>query len=117
MYSDVENDVRAAVRSLLADRAPAASVLARVAAANEPVDQKLWQTLAADLGFAGLPVPESAGGAGAGWRETAVVLEELGRSVAPVPFFGSAVLATAALLAVGDRTLLPDVAAGRRVAA
>jgi alkylation response protein AidB-like acyl-CoA dehydrogenase len=117
VYSDVEEDLRAAVRSLLADRAPSAAVLARVSAGDEAVDGKLWQTLAGELGFAGLPVPESAGGGGATWRETAVVLEELGRALAPVPFFGSAVLATAALLAARDDTVLPDVASGARTAA
>jgi alkylation response protein AidB-like acyl-CoA dehydrogenase len=60
-------------------------------------------------------VPEAEGGAGASWRETAVVMEELGRSVAPVPFLGSSVLAVAALLGTGD-PLLDAVAAGSRVA-
>jgi alkylation response protein AidB-like acyl-CoA dehydrogenase len=59
----------------------------------------LWRSLAVDLGLAGLLVPEDRGGAGASAREAAVVLEELGRSVAPVPFLTSAVLATTALLA------------------
>lgn len=109
LYSEVEEDLRASVRALLRDRAD----LGRLESA-EPVDLKLWRTLAADLGCAGLPVPESAGGAGASWRETAVVMEELGRSVAPVPFLGSAVLATAALPV--DDPLLPQLASGARTA-
>ena len=36
--------------------------------------------------FSGLHVPEELGGQGASARETSVVLEELGRSVSPVPF-------------------------------
>ena len=114
LYSEVEEDLRSSVRGLLADRAAPATVLAR-AESDDPVDAKLWRALA-DLGATGLPVPERLGGAGASWRETAVVLEELGRAVAPVPFFGSAVLATAALLAVGDETLLPELAAGAKTA-
>jgi alkylation response protein AidB-like acyl-CoA dehydrogenase len=110
LYSDVEEELRASVRALLRDRAD----LSRLEG-PEPVDLKLWRTLAADLGCAGLPVPESEGGAGASWRETAVVMEELGRSVAPVPFLGSAVLATAAL-PPGD-PLLAELAAGTRTAA
>ena len=43
-------------------------------------------------------MPEELGGQGASTREIAVVMEELGRFVAPVPFLGSAVLATTALL-------------------
>jgi alkylation response protein AidB-like acyl-CoA dehydrogenase len=114
LYSDVEEDLRASVRALLTDRGGAAAGLARIESA-EPTDAKLWHALT-DLGVAGLPVPEALGGAGATWRETAVVLEELGRSVAPVPFFGSSVLATAALLAVGDETLLPELASGAKTA-
>ncbi|PRX45980.1 alkylation response protein AidB-like acyl-CoA dehydrogenase [Prauserella shujinwangii] len=97
LYSDVEDDLRASVRDLLADRCEASALLARVESA-EPYDRKLWTTLAAELGTAGLHVPEERGGQGASTRETALVLEELGRSVAPVPFLGSAVLATTALL-------------------
>ena len=59
----------------------------------------LWKALAVDLGLAGLLVPEDRGGAGASAREAAVVLEELGRSAAPVPFLTSAVVATTVLLA------------------
>jgi alkylation response protein AidB-like acyl-CoA dehydrogenase len=116
LYSDVEEELRGSVRALLADRAAPAAVLARTES-DEPVDVKLWRTLAADLGCAGLAVPENRHGAGASWRETAVVLEELGRAVAPVPFFGSAVLATAALLALDDDTVLPELAAGTKSAA
>ncbi|MEV4507966.1 acyl-CoA dehydrogenase family protein [Dactylosporangium sp. NPDC049525] len=114
LYSDVEEELRASVRSLLAARAGFEAVLARIES-PEPVDLKLWRALAVDLGVAGLPVPEAEGGAGASWRETAVVMEELGRSVAPVPFLGSSVLAVAALLGTGD-PLLDAVAAGGRVA-
>ncbi|WP_432833206.1 acyl-CoA dehydrogenase family protein [Dactylosporangium sp. CA-092794] len=110
LYSEVEDELRASVRALLRDRADL-----RRLEGPEPVDLKLWRTLAAELGCAGLPVPEASGGAGASWRETAVVMEELGRSVAPVPFLGSAVLATAALPA-GD-PLLAELAAGTRTAA
>lgn len=98
LYSDVEEHLRSSVRALLADRAAPEGVLAR-AESGEPVDMKLWRTLAADLGCAGLAVPEELGGHGATAREVAVVMEELGASVAPVPFLGSALLATQALLA------------------
>ncbi|NKQ58977.1 acyl-CoA/acyl-ACP dehydrogenase [Amycolatopsis sp. K13G38] len=97
LYSDVEEDLRASVRDLFADKADAASLLARIES-EEPYDLKLWRTVAGELGLAGLHVPEELGGQGASTRELAVVAEELGRSLAPVPFFGSAVLATSALL-------------------
>ncbi|GLZ37373.1 acyl-CoA dehydrogenase family protein [Actinokineospora sp. NBRC 105648] len=98
-YSDVEDGLRASVRDLLADRADAATVLAHAESAEH--DPGLWRALA-ELGATSLHVPEELGGQGAGYRETAVVAEELGASVAPVPFLGSAVLATAALLHVSQ---------------
>jgi alkylation response protein AidB-like acyl-CoA dehydrogenase len=111
LYSDTETELRGAVRGLLDDKAPWRDVLARTET-GQTYDDKLWHTLAAEVGCAGLLIPEEHGGAGASYREAAVVAEELGRSVAPVPFLGSAVIATAALLAAGDTTLLPDLASG-----
>ncbi|SFB20183.1 Acyl-CoA dehydrogenase [Amycolatopsis marina] len=107
LYSEVETDLRASVRDLLTDRCDPESVLGRIET-DQPCDLSLWRTLAADLGVAGLQVPEALGGHGASVRESAVVLEELGRGVAPVPFLSSAVLATSALLAAD--TSRPEVA-------
>jgi len=114
LYGEEEQELRSAVRQVLADRSPWPAVLVRTES-DEPYDRSLWRTLAADIGCAGLAVPEKFGGAGASWREAAVVAEELGRAVAPVPYLGF-VLATAALLASEDEELLPDLAAGGRTA-
>ncbi|GAA3019507.1 acyl-CoA dehydrogenase family protein [Streptomyces fulvorobeus] len=121
LYSEAEEDLRAAVRALLADRADAPGVIARVES-DTPYDPRLWKALAADIGAAGLLVPEELGGQGATCREAAVVLEELGRSVAPAPYLTSSVVATATLLALAAQEgpvveLLGDLAAGRRTAA
>ncbi|NVI85741.1 acyl-CoA dehydrogenase family protein [Actinomadura sp. BRA 177] len=115
LYSEIENDLRAGVRELLDDKAPWTSVLAGTEK-DEPYDAALWRAVAGQLGCAGLPVPEDLGGAGATWRETAVVMEELGRSAAPLPFLTSSVVATAALLAAGERDLLAELAAGEKIA-
>jgi alkylation response protein AidB-like acyl-CoA dehydrogenase len=115
LYGEIEEELRATVRAMLAERSPLAAVLERCDSA-EPYDLKLWRTLAVELGGAGLAVPEEHGGVGASFREAAVVLEELGRAVAPVPFLGSAVVATSALLACGERELLAELAGGARTA-
>jgi alkylation response protein AidB-like acyl-CoA dehydrogenase len=115
LYSEVEDDLRVSVRALLADRSPWTAVLARCET-DQPYDAALWKELAADIGCAGLAVPEKHGGAGASWREVAVVAEELGRAVAPTPFLTSAVLATAAVLAAAD-TQLADALAGAQTTA
>ncbi|WP_405140916.1 acyl-CoA/acyl-ACP dehydrogenase [Sphaerisporangium sp. NBC_01403] len=119
LYSEVEEELRAAVRDLLADRYPPATVLARIESAST-YDADLWKTLARDIGAAGLLIPEDLGGAGASAREAAVVLEELGRAVTPVPFLTSAVIATQALLESGAdaaRDLLTALAGGETTAA
>ena len=115
-YQEAEEDLRSAVRDLLDDKSPWPAVLARTES-DEPNDAALWHSLAADLGCAGLLIPESYGGAGAGYREAAVVAEETGRAVAPVPYLGSAVVATAALLGAGGDELLAGLAEGRLTAA
>lgn len=116
LYSDTEEALRAAVRQLFAERCPPESV----ASVYDPAPQDfsgVWRTLATELGVAGLLVPESLGGAGAGAREAAVVMEEIGRAVAPVPFLSSAVLATVALLRAGDTETVSALAHGERTAA
>ncbi|MFJ9848390.1 acyl-CoA dehydrogenase family protein [Streptomyces sp. NPDC101150] len=97
LYSEDEEALRDAVRSLLADRSDPATVLAGLES-DIPYDGGLWRSLATEIGTAGLLVPEKLGGQGASAREAAVVLEELGRSVAPVPYLTSAVIAVTALL-------------------
>ena len=115
-YSDAEEQLRAVVRDLLGDRSPWPAVLARVDA-GEADDLPLWHAVAADLGCAGLLIDEGHGGAGASYREAAVVAEETGRATACVPYLTSAVMATTALLGTGDGELLGALASGRLTAA
>ncbi len=119
LYTEIEEDLRASVRSLLTDHSPLSQVLKR-AETPDTYDMGLWRSLTVDLGVAGLIVPERLDGAGASYREAAVVMEELGRAVAPVPFLGSAMVATTALLACGTPgadALVVDLAHGDRTAA
>ena len=99
LYSDTERGLSDALASLLADRGGVDSALKRIESA-QTYDDKLWEAVAADVGCAGLLIPERDGGAGASYREAAAAAEVLGAHVAPVPFLGSAVVATAALLSV-----------------
>jgi alkylation response protein AidB-like acyl-CoA dehydrogenase len=114
-YSETELQLRALVRELFDDACTWPAVLARVES-SEPADAALWRSLAADLGCAGLLIPESYGGAGASYTEAAVVAEETGRVAAPVPYLASAVIATTALLGSGDE-LLTALAGGTLTAA
>jgi alkylation response protein AidB-like acyl-CoA dehydrogenase len=116
LYSDTEEALRDSVRRLFADRCPPESVMSAYSPAPHDFSD-VWRALSADLGMAGLLVPEQLGGAGASAREAAVVMEEIGRAVAPVPFLPSAVLATVALLEAGDTETIKGLAAGSLTAA
>ncbi|MEU6525190.1 acyl-CoA dehydrogenase family protein [Streptomyces sp. NPDC046924] len=115
LHSEEEEALRAAVRDLLTDHCDAAGVISRIES-DTPHDLALWKSLADGMGLAGLLVPEDRGGQGATHREAAVVLEELGRAVAPVPYLSSAVVATEALLACADgEDVLASLASARRI--
>ncbi len=110
LYSDTERALADSLNALLVDRGGLDKVLARTES-TETYDDGLWQAVAGDLGLAGLLIPERDGGAGASFREVCSAAEALGSSVAPVPFVGSAVVATAALLSVASG-IADDAAAG-----
>jgi alkylation response protein AidB-like acyl-CoA dehydrogenase len=115
LYTEVEDELRAGVRAMLAQRSPVSRVLARIQN-GEAYDQTLWRTLATGMGLAGIAVPARFGGGGASLCESAIVAEELARAVAPVPFLSSSVVATSALLAADESDLLAKLAAGESIA-
>ena len=59
--------------------------------------REVWKEMA-DLGWTGILFPESVGGADLGMAEMAVVLEALGRTLAPEPFLSSVLLGGQAVL-------------------
>jgi len=97
LYSDTERTLASALADLLSSRAQASGVLARTEQ-PDTYDLDLWRTVAADIGLAGLLIPEALGGAGASYRELAAAAEQFGATVAPIPYLGSAAVATAVLL-------------------
>jgi alkylation response protein AidB-like acyl-CoA dehydrogenase len=88
-----------------------------VAAANGH-DERLWRRLCVELELPGLHVPAQYGGAGGTLVETAIVFEEVGRVLAPVPL-ASTMLAIEAVFRLGDEEqrsrLLPSLLSGERI--
>jgi hypothetical protein len=86
--------------------------------ATEPGLPPLWGDVA-EVGWLGLHVDEAFGGAGFGLLELAVVLEELGRAMAPGPFLPT-VIASASLAEAGSdrqrRRWLPGLVDGSMTA-
>ncbi len=85
--------------------------------AGDPVgfSRSMWQDMA-QLGWVGILIPEEYGGAGMGLADFAVVMEALGRNLAPEPFLSTVLLAGQLLVEAGSpeqkRAWLPGVAAG-----
>jgi acyl-CoA dehydrogenase len=98
----------------VAERSPVSRMRA-LRDANDPTgfSRELWKEMAG-LGWVGIPFPEDVGGAGMGLAELVVVLEALGRSLAPEPFLSTVLLAGGALRRAGspaqrERWLRPAV--------
>lgn len=99
------------LRSMVRDVAAARGTSARIReamATTTGIDASLWEELS-NLGLVGLAIPEELGGAGASSVELAIVMEELGRRLAPVPMLSSAVLGTHLLLASAREDQLADL--------
>jgi alkylation response protein AidB-like acyl-CoA dehydrogenase len=94
-FTDEQRELREGARDFLGDSLPLERVaeLADSAAGWDPAS---WQELA-ELGWLGATVAEEQGGAGLGFVEQAILLEELGYSLYPGPYFATVVLALPAL--------------------
>jgi len=75
----------------------------------------LWKGMA-DLGWTGLVFPEAYGGSGMTFLDLAVLIEELGRAIAPSPFMPTVVYCGLPILAAGTeeqkKQFLPKIAKG-----
>jgi alkylation response protein AidB-like acyl-CoA dehydrogenase len=118
ILTDEELALADSVRKFVADRSPLTS-LRQLIASGEPFDASVWKQMSAQLGLAGLTIPESYGGAGAGYSALSVALTELGAGLVASPLLGC-VLAAEVLLRLGDETakneLLPKIAGGELIA-
>lgn len=85
---------------------------------SQDADHELWNKIV-ELGWTAIRVPEAYDGLGLGHLELCVVAEELGRSLAPVPFSSSVYFFTEALIKYGNEDmkteLLPKLVSGEVV--
>src|SRR6185503_9077389 len=82
-FTSDQQDLRELAAKILSD----ATTLERtkqVVADHDGFDRDLWAALA-EAGIVGISLPESVGGGGLGFLETCIVLEEVGRTAAPIP--------------------------------
>ena len=108
-------------RSFIGERAPIAHLRKlRDSRSADGFDRGLWREFA-DMGFAGVLVPEAQGGMGLGLVEAGVIMETIGRTLMPSPFFATAVLGARAFMAADapERAAeaLSQIASGQRLVA
>ncbi len=83
-------------------------------------EPRVWRQMG-ELGWLGIPIPESLGGFGGRFIDAAVVIEQLGTTLVPEPYIPSIVLAGMTLLEAGDaeqqKRWLPALVGGERTMA
>lgn len=118
-FSDDQKLLKDHLGKYLAAECPISTVR-KVLDGEEVYSKNVWQGLA-DMGLMGTALPENYGGTGAGYLELCVAAEELGRSVAAVPFGSTVYLLAEAILAHGTdqqkQAYLPGIASGTTIGA
>jgi alkylation response protein AidB-like acyl-CoA dehydrogenase len=114
--SDDQRLLESSVRGFLRDRAPITRVR-ELRGADCPNDRAIWRGLA-ELGAAGILVPEAYGGSALSLLDAALVAQALGHAVTPSPFLATAVIAPVALAALPGadaKSWLEGIASGELV--
>jgi alkylation response protein AidB-like acyl-CoA dehydrogenase len=111
-----QEEIRQVARGFLESRFPSDRVR-ELMATPDGFSEDSWQQMS-ELGWAGIALPEDAGGAGYSFVERCLLLEEMGRVLCPAPYLSSAVLAADAVLLAGEGELADEIlaalAAGER---
>ncbi len=113
-FSDEQNALREVARKILeAECTP--DRLREIEKSDERIDRRLWAELA-KANLLGAALPEAHGGSGYGFFELCVLLEEIGRTVAPVPAWATLVCGALPIARFGNaaqqKRWLPGVVAG-----
>jgi acyl-CoA dehydrogenase len=116
-FSDELKQLREEAKRFLSER-NALAAARRVLDGNSGYDPALWREIA-EMGWIGAAIPEEFGGAGLGHLGLCVLAEELGATLAPVPFASTAYLAAEAILIAGSpaqkQRYLPKLASGAAI--
>jgi alkylation response protein AidB-like acyl-CoA dehydrogenase len=121
VLTEEQSMLRDSARGLISDKAPVSHLRQlRDSKDTTGFSRELWKTFA-EMGFAGLLVPEEFGGSALGAVEAGIVMEEIGRTLMPSPFLSTAVLAASALSRGGSAAqkaeYLPQLSVGSLLAA
>lgn len=104
-FSREQEDLRSSLRDFLSRRS-GSEARNRLLKSGYALDRDLWHAMAQQLGLMGIALPEQVGGSDAGFLETSIVLEELGRDAYAGPYF-STVAASWVLEHAGEKSPSP----------
>ncbi len=116
VLNEEQRQLQETAKKFVAEHAPV-EALRKLRDHSDPLgySQELWQQMA-ELGFAGVTIPEAYDGLGFGFMGLGAVLEEFGRTLAASPLHASVVLGASAVELAGSETqkkeLLPTIAVG-----
>jgi alkylation response protein AidB-like acyl-CoA dehydrogenase len=114
-FSDDQKFLKGEARRFLEARCPVSVVRAVLDDPAKSHDAALWKDVAAQ-GWMGTAIPEAYGGLGLGGIELCGIAEELGRSLAPIPFASTVYFVAESLKLAGSEAQksrwLPKIAAG-----
>ncbi len=117
-YTDDQKALKEEARRFLAAASPLSVARGVLENPGDGYDKALWGRIV-EQGWCGATIPEAYGGLGLGYVELCALAEELGRSVAPVPFASSIYFFAEALLLAGSEeqktALLPLIASGELI--
>jgi len=116
--SDDQRELRDLAARILSD-AVTDETLRAFADSGAPYDVALWRTLA-DAGLLGLAISEDNGGLGLGMVDLGLLLEEQGRTLAPLPLTSTIAMAAITLDREGSaaqKEWLPKIVAGEAILA
>lgn len=121
VLNDEQRMIKDTADEFFAEQAPVAELRRlRDTQDADGFSRALWVKMA-ELGFAGILIPEEYGGTGLGMVAAGLVQEAIGRNLSPSPFLSTSVLAATALLKGGSdaqkQELLPKIAAAELVMA
>jgi acyl-CoA dehydrogenase len=116
--SEQQDEIAGLARRILEDKATVALLRDVEAKDGERFDRGIWDALA-EANLLGVALPTDVGGSGLGIIEQCLVLEQVGRTVAPVPVWASIVLGAMPIAEFGSDELrqrwVPAAAEGRAV--
>jgi alkylation response protein AidB-like acyl-CoA dehydrogenase len=120
VLSEDQQILQATTRDFVTGRSSLKRIRELRDAGGDGFSRPLWRQMA-ELGWAGIVLPEQYGGAGLGYVDLMVVMEELGRGLVPEPMLSSVLLGANTLLLGGSdeqkKTHLPKAAAGEELLA